>query len=134
MIKRAIELRLHINLICSYTYKDDFRPEMQLNDDRYILLSLAAALVHFEHATISLRGQAKAGEFGVMGGYIPIIEVLSIELTELQHRLPLDTTFASTELYDLPNCYVNVKLKISNFSMVKSLGRSYRLTRYQILI
>jgi hypothetical protein len=103
MIKRAIKLRLQINLFCSYTYKDDFKPEMQLNnDDWYILLHLAAALVHFKNATMALRGQAKQGQFGAMGECIPVIEALSIELTELQTRFPLDMTFALTELDDLP--------------------------------
>ncbi len=79
MIKRAIELRSQINLFCSYTYKDDFKAEMQLNDDDwYILLHLAAALVHFENATMALQGQAKESQFGAMGECIPIIEALSL--------------------------------------------------------
>jgi hypothetical protein len=103
MIKRAIKLRSQINLFCSYTYKDDFKTEMQLNDDDwYILLHLAAALVHFENATMALQGQAKEGQFGTMGECIPIIEALSLELTELQNHFPLNTTFESTEFDDLP--------------------------------
>ena len=57
MIKRAIKLRLQINLFCSYTYKDDFNNEIQLNeDDWYILLYLTGALVHFKNATQALQG------------------------------------------------------------------------------
>lgn len=103
MIKRALKLRAQINLFCSYTYKDDFNDEIRLNeDDWYILTHLAAALVHFENATMALQGQAKNGEFGTMGECIPIIEALSLELTELQTRFPIDSTFESTELNDLP--------------------------------
>ena len=68
---------------------------MQLNNnDWYILLHLAAALVHFKNATIALQGQAKQGQFGTIGECIPVIEALSIELTELQTRFLLNMTFA----------------------------------------
>jgi hAT family C-terminal dimerisation region len=103
MIKRALRLRQQINLFCSYTYKDDFNNEMQLNeDDWYILLYLAGALVHFENATQALQGQAEYGEFGQMGECIPIIEALSNELSDLQTRFPLNSTFESIDLPDLP--------------------------------
>jgi hypothetical protein len=104
MIKRALRLRQQINLFCFYTYKEDFTNDMQLNeDDWYILVQLAAALVHFENATEALQGQAKNSEFGQMGECIPIIEALSNELSELQNRFPLNTTFTSTDLDDLPS-------------------------------
>jgi hypothetical protein len=102
MIKRAIKLRSQINLFCSYTYKDDFKDKIRLNeDDWYILQHLVTALVYFESATMALQGQAKDGSFGAMGECIPIIEVLSRKLTELQDQFPLTTTFESTELDDL---------------------------------
>jgi hypothetical protein len=50
---------------------------------------------------MALQGQAKDGSFGAMGECIPIIEVLSRKLTELQDQFPLTTTFESTELDDL---------------------------------
>jgi hAT family C-terminal dimerisation region len=106
MILRALKLRAQINLFCSYTYKDNFIDEMQLNeDDWYILSHLAAALVYFENATMALQGQAQNSEFGTMAECIPIIEALSLELTELQTRFPLNSTFELTEINDLPNLF-----------------------------
>jgi hypothetical protein len=99
MIKRALKLHSQINLFCSYTYKDDFNNAMRLNDeDWYILVHIAAALLHFESATMALQGHAKYAEFGAMGECIPVIESLSNELTDLQLRFPLDTTFEATEI------------------------------------
>ena len=37
-----------------------------------------------------------------MGEAIPVIEALSLKLSELQTRFPLDTTFNHTELDNLP--------------------------------
>jgi hypothetical protein len=37
-----------------------------------------------------------------MGEYIPIIKALSNELSDLQTRFPLDSTFKSIDLPDLP--------------------------------
>jgi hypothetical protein len=99
MIKRALKLHAQINLFCSYTYKDDFNDAMRLNDeDWYILVHLAAALLHFESATMALQSQATNAEFGAMAEAIPVIEALSNELTDLQLRFPLNTTFECTEI------------------------------------
>jgi len=103
MIRRACKLFAQINLFCTYTYKAYFTEEMLLRaDDWHILNHLAAAMTPFESATKAMEGQANDGEFGAMGECIPIIEALSNDLSELQIRHPIDTSFEITELDDLP--------------------------------
>jgi hypothetical protein len=104
MIKRILKLRAQINLFCSYTYKADFNDEMRLNeDDWHVLTHLTSTLIYFKNATIALQGQTVNSEFSTMGECIPIIKVLSLELTELQTWFLTNSTFKITEINDLPD-------------------------------
>jgi hypothetical protein len=102
MIRRACKLVTQINLFCTYTYKTSFSEEMLLDaDDCHILNHLAAAMTPFESATKVMKGQAEDAQFGMMGKCIPIIEALSKDLSELQTRHPITTSFETSELDEL---------------------------------